>query len=264
MPEPMTAPMTAPSLTVTALSGIPTVEAGADLAGVALDGLAASGIALGDGDILAFAQKVVSKAEGRRVALAGVTPSARARDLAERAQKDPRIVELILGETAEVLRCRPGAIIVEDIRGLVMAHAGIDASNVEGANGGESVLLLPADPDASAARIRAEIHARTGRTVGIIVNDSFGRAWRLGTVGTAIGVAGLPALLDLRGRPDRTGRLLQTSELGVADEAAAAASLMMGQADEGRPIVHMRGFPYAMSDGKAADLVRPRQMDLFR
>lgn len=256
--------MTAPSLTITALAGIPTIAVGADLAGVSLDGLSASGLDLRDGDILAFAQKVVSKAEGRRIALAGIVPSARAVELASKADKDPRIVELILSESVEVLRCRPGAIIVEDLRGMVMAHAGIDASNVEDEGGQETVLLLPADPDASAARIRSDILARTGKDVGIIINDSFGRAWRLGTVGTAIGVAGLPALLDLRGRPDRTGRLLQTSELGVADEAAAAASLMMGQANEGRPIVHMRGFPYAMADGKAADLVRPRQMDLFR
>jgi coenzyme F420-0:L-glutamate ligase/coenzyme F420-1:gamma-L-glutamate ligase len=256
--------MDASSLTVTALAGIPTVAAGADLAGIALDGIAAGGIEMRDGDILVFAQKIVSKAEGRRVKLAGVTPSARAVELAKQADKDPRIVELILAETAEVLRCRPGAIIVEDRRGMVMAHAGIDASNVEGDGGEESVLLLPADPDASAARIRDDIHARVGKTIGVIINDSFGRAWRLGTVGTAIGVAGMPGLLDLRGKPDRTGRLLQTSELGVADEAAAAASLMMGQANEGRPIVHMRGFPYPMTDGSAAELVRPRRMDLFR
>lgn len=255
--------MTPPVLTITPLLDIPTVMAGDDLAKLALDGLSASGLALEEGDILAFAQKVVSKAEGRRVALAGVTPSPRAIELAEKAQKDPRVVELILGETAEILRCRPGAIIVEDRHGMVMAHAGIDASNVEG-DGAESVLLLPADSDASAAQIRAAIGERTGINVGIIINDSFGRAWRLGTIGTAIGVAGLPGLLDLRGRSDRTGRLLQTSELGVADEAAAAASLMMGQGDEGRPIVHLRGFPYPMSAGKAADLIRPRQMDLFR
>lgn len=256
--------MSAHALTLTALAGIPTVAAGDDIAAIALQGLAASGIALADGDILVFAQKIVSKAEGRRVPLAGIVPSARAVELAEKAQKDPRIVELILSEAVEVLRCRPGAIIVEDRHGMVMAHAGIDASNVESGGEGESVLLLPADPDASAARIREALRERTGAGVGIIVNDSFGRAWRLGTVGTAIGVAGLPALLDLRGRPDRTGRLLQTSELGVADEAAAAASLLMGQAGEGRPIVHMRGFPYPPADGTAADLVRPRHMDLFR
>jgi coenzyme F420-0:L-glutamate ligase/coenzyme F420-1:gamma-L-glutamate ligase len=255
--------MSAHALTLTALAGIPTVGEGDDLAAIALAGLAVSGIALADGDILVFAQKIVSKAEGRCVKLAGIVPSPRAIELAEKSQKDPRIVELILSESVEVLRCRPGAIIVEDRRGMVMAHAGIDASNVESPDG-ESVLLLPADPDASAARLREALREHTGARVGIIVNDSFGRAWRLGTVGTAIGVAGLPALLDLRGRPDRTGRLLQTSELGVADEAAAAASLVMGQGSEGRPIVHMRGFPYPAAEGRAADLVRPRHMDLFR
>lgn len=255
--------MSAHALTLTALAGIPTIREHDDLASVVLDGLAASGIALADADIIVLAQKIVSKAEGRRVKLDGIVPSARAIELAEKSQKDPRVVELILSESVEVLRCRPGAIIVEDRRGMVMAHAGIDASNVE-SDQGESVLLLPADPDASAARLREALRERTGASVGIIVNDSFGRAWRMGTVGTAIGVAGLPALLDLRGRPDRTGRLLQTSELGVADEAAAAASLVMGQGGEGRPVVHMRGFPYPAAEGRAADLIRPRQMDLFR
>lgn len=256
--------MNAPALTVVALAGVPTIAEGADLAAVTLAALAASEVELRDGDILVYAQKIVSKAEGRRVPLAGITPSARAAELAEKAQKDPRVVELILSESVEVLRCRPGAIIVEDRHGMVMAHAGIDASNVESADGGESVLLLPVDPDASARRIRASLKTATGAHVGVVINDSFGRAWRMGTVGTAIGVAGLPGVLDLRGRPDRTGRLLQTSELGVADEVAATASLMMGQGDEGRPIVHMRGFPYPMTDGKAADLIRPRHMDLFR
>jgi coenzyme F420-0:L-glutamate ligase/coenzyme F420-1:gamma-L-glutamate ligase len=180
------------------------------------------------------------------------------------ANKDPRVVELILSEAAEVLRCAPGVIIVEDRRGFIMANAGIDASNVEGPEGSESVLLLPVDPDASAARIRAELHARAGVSVGVVINDSFGRAWRLGTVGTAIGAAGLPTLLDLRGLPDRNGRILQSSELAVGDELAAAASLMMGQSNEGRPAVHVRGFPYQSYAGSASALRRPKNMDLFR
>ena len=256
--------MDASSLTVTALAGIPTVAAGADLAGIALDGIAAGGIEMRDGDILVFAQKIVSKAEGRRVKLAGVTPSARAVELAKQADKDPRIVELILAETAEVLRCRPGAIIVEDRRGMVMAHAGIDASNVEGDGGEESVLLLPADPDASAARIRDDIHARVGKTIGVIINDSFGRAWRLGTVGTAIGVAGMPGLLDLRGKPDLFGRALQVSISGFADEIAAAASLVMGQGDEGQPVALVRGLAWDAPDMPVAGTIRPPAEDLFR
>ena len=145
-----------------------------------------------------------------------------------------------------------------------MANAGIDASNVEGATEEDVVLLLPEDPDASAAQLRDQLRARTGVDIGVIINDSFGRAWRLGTIGTAIGVAGLPALLDLRGTADRTGRALQVTDVGVADEVAAAASLLMGQAAEGRPIVHVRGFPYARREASAAELVRAAAQDLFR
>jgi len=250
-------------LSVTALADFPTVRAGDDLAALVLAAVAASELSLQSGDVLVLAQKIVSKAEGRTVALSTVEPSDQAHELAARAHKDPRVAELILRESVEVLRCRPGVIIVEDRRGFVMANAGIDASNVE-ADQGDAVLLLPVDPDASAARIRAAIAERSGVDVGIVINDSFGRAWRMGTVGTAVGVAGIPALLDLRGRPDRNGRILQTTDLGVADEVAAAASLMMGQAGEGRPATLVRGFPYLAADGKARDLVRARGMDLFR
>jgi coenzyme F420-0:L-glutamate ligase/coenzyme F420-1:gamma-L-glutamate ligase len=163
-----------------------------------------------------------------------------------------------------VLRCRPGVIIVAHRLGFVQANAGIDASNLEASDGDGSVLLLPADPDASAASIRMGIGRATQTDVGVIVNDSFGRAWRLGTIGTAIGVAGVPGLLDLRGTLDRAGRALRVTELGVADEVAAAASLMMGQAAEGRPAVHVRGFPYERREGCGAELIRPKQMDMFR
>lgn len=242
-------------LEITALPDIPAVQAGDDLPALVRAGLARAGITLQPGDVLVFAQKIVSKSEGRRVALASVTPSDRAVELAAIAQKDPRVVELILRESREVLRCRPGVIVVEDNRGFVMANAGIDASNVEGE---DHVLLLPADPDGSAARLSAALG------VAVVINDSFGRAWRLGTCGTAIGVAGMPGLLDLRGRPDRNGRALLTSELALADEVAAAASLLMGQADEGRPVVHLRGVPGVGGQGRAADLVRPKTMDMFR
>jgi coenzyme F420-0:L-glutamate ligase / coenzyme F420-1:gamma-L-glutamate ligase len=251
------------ALSLTALPGIPTVAPGADLARLVLDGVERAGIALADGDILVLAQKIVSKAEGRRVRLADVSPSPRAQELARTVEKDARLVELILQEAQEVLRARPGVLVVVHRLGFVLANAGIDASNVEG-GGDESVLLLPADPDASAERLRRALCGATGRALGVVINDSFGRAWRLGTVGTAIGLAGLPGLIDLRGRPDRSGRVLRVTELGAADELAAAASLLMGQGDEGRPIIHVRGFPYALREGRASELLRPAQLDLFR
>jgi coenzyme F420-0:L-glutamate ligase/coenzyme F420-1:gamma-L-glutamate ligase len=254
-------------LSVWPLAGIPLVQAGDDLAALVLGGLRASALTLEDGDVVVLAQKVVSKAEGRVVDLATVTPSARAIEMAPAADKDPRLVELVLSESAEVLRTRPGALIVVHRLGFVCANAGIDQSNVSGANSDAAdaqCLLLPLDPDASAARLRAELKARTGREVAVLIIDSFGRAWRNGTMGQALGVAGMPGLLDLRTRPDLFGRPLKHSELGLADEAAAAASLMMGQADEGRPVVLMRGVPYPRRDGTGAELVRPRHLDLFR
>ncbi|MBX3529016.1 MAG: coenzyme F420-0:L-glutamate ligase [Rhizobiaceae bacterium] len=249
-------------LVLTPLPGIPEVAAGDDLAALVVAGLVQAGIALADGDVIVLAQKVVSKAEGRAVRLAEVTPGAKARELAAIAHKDPRVVELILAETDEVLRCRQGVIVVQDRRGFVMANAGIDASNVT--IDGETVLLLPADPDASAGRLRAALETASGARIGVLVIDSFGRAWRLGTTGTAIGIAGLPGLIDMRGTPDMNGRPLQTTELGAADELAAAASLAMGQAAERTPVVHVRGFPYKLREGSAAELVRPKAMDLFR
>ena len=257
-------PTTPVSLTVTALVGMPTVTAGDDLAGLVLDAAAASAVEFRDGDVLVVAQKIVSKAEGRRVVLRDVTPSLRAAKLAAKAGKDPRVAELILRESRDVLRCVPGVIIVEHRLGLVMANAGIDASNVDGPEGDDAVLLLPADPDRSAASLREAVRARTGADIGVVINDSFGRAWRLGTVGTAIGASGLPALADLRGQPDRAGRRLQSTELAIADEVAAAGSLLMGQAAEGRPAVHLRGLPYRLREGRGSDLVRPPHMDLFR
>ncbi|HZB93619.1 MAG TPA: coenzyme F420-0:L-glutamate ligase [Stellaceae bacterium] len=252
------------ALTLTALEGLPTIAAGADLAALIAAAASRSGIGLRSGDVLVVAQKIVSKAEGRRVSLAAVTPSPRARELAPVVDKDPRLVELILQESAEVLRARPGVIIVVHRLGFVLANAGIDASNVESEAGDEAVLLLPADPDRSAEALRRRLAVLTGAELGIVINDSFGRAWRLGTVGTAIGVAGLPALIDLRGTPDRTGRALRVTEIGAADELAAAASLLMGQAGEGRPVIHVRGFPYPPRQGKAGELLRPAALDLFR
>ena len=217
--------MTSFSYSVTALSGVPAIRPGHDLARAALAAMAASGLSFADHDVLVCAQKVVSKAEGRQVALDSVTSGARARELAAETGKDARLVELILSEAQEVLRTRPNLIVVRHRLGLVLANAGIDQSNVgagEGYGHGAQALLLPIDPDASAAALRAAIHAETGKRIAVLVIDSLGRAWRMGTTGTAIGVAGMPALLDLRGRPDLNGRLLESSELGLADELAAA------------------------------------------
>ena len=249
-------------LTLTALPGIPEVAAGMDLATLVLEALARAGKRLQDGDVVVVAQKIVSKSEGRAVRLADVAPSARAQELARQSDRDPRFVELILRESREVLRARQGVIIVEHRLGFVMASAGIDQSNVPGED--ESALLLPVDPDASARRLREELARRAAADVGIVINDSFGRAWRNGVTGVAIGAAGIPALVDLRGSPDRGGRALKVTQVAAADEIASAASLMMGQADEGLPVVLARGFPYTRRAGAAAELVRERAQDLFR
>jgi coenzyme F420-0:L-glutamate ligase/coenzyme F420-1:gamma-L-glutamate ligase len=252
----------AKQLTLTALSGIPTLAPGDDLAAIVVEAASRSGVMFQAGDVLVIAQKIISKIENRRVRLSDVTPSQRALELAGKARKDPRQVELILQESSEILRCVPGIIIAVHRSGMVMANAGIDASNVDASD--DAVLLLPVDADASAAQLRAALAAMTKVDLGIVINDSFGRAWRRGTVGVAIGVAGLPGLLDMRGWHDRSGRPLQSTEVGVADELAAAASLLMGQAGEGRPVIHVRGFPHARRDGSATELVRPKDGDLFR
>lgn len=244
------------------ISGIGEIESGDDLAEILLDALETQGLTLVEGDVIALAQKIVSKAEGREILLDTVEIAPEALELAGQTGKDPRLCQLILQESASIIRRRAGIVIVEDVRGLILANAGIDASNVS-ARGG-SVLLLPEDPDESARQLRDAIARRCGVAPGILILDSIGRAWRLGTVGTAIGVAGIPALLDLRGKPDMFGRLLESSELGVADELAAAASLVMGQADERCPAVLVRGFEMAGAHQSARALLRPAAMDLFR
>jgi coenzyme F420-0:L-glutamate ligase / coenzyme F420-1:gamma-L-glutamate ligase len=274
-----------PALTLTPLQHIPLIRHGDDLADIVVGALVENHITLEEHDILVYAQKIVSKAEGRALNLASVRPSPRARELAEKTDKDPRMVELILQESNEVLRTRLGTIIVEHKLGFVCANAGIDHSNVappqppalsasqtkrgEVSEGREMieeewVLLLPADPGGSAEMIRQAIRSKTGKQVGVLIIDSHGRAWRNGTVGVAIGVAGLPALQDLRGQPDLFGFTLQITQVGVADELAAAASLMMGQAAEGTPVVHVRGFPYRLREGSLQELLRPKEQDLFR
>jgi coenzyme F420-0:L-glutamate ligase/coenzyme F420-1:gamma-L-glutamate ligase len=247
-----------------ALPGLPMVQAGNDLAGLIDAGLERAGIQPRTGDVVAVAQKIVSKAEGRMVELASVTPSARAQSLAQEVQKDPRLVELILSESVRVVRSRANVLIVEHRLGFVMANAGIDQSNVATQDGVERALLLPRDPDASAEALRARLSEKHGVTLGVIIIDSFGRPWRRGTVGVAIGAAGLPALLDLRGNPDLFGRVLQVTITGFADEIAAAASLVMGQGDEAQPVVLVRGLTWSAAANPAAELVRPPAEDLFR
>ncbi len=250
-----------PELLLKALTGLPEVAQGVDLIELLVDALARSPMRLQAGDILVLAQKIISKAEGRVVPLAQVQPSARAQTLARECRKDPRLVELILRESRAVLRVKPGILIVEHRLGFVMANAGIDQSNVPGE---DSALLLPENPDASARKLRDALCARSGATVGVLIIDSFGRAWRHGVTGVAIGVAGVPALIDKRGERDREGRVLKVTQVAAADELAAAASLVMGQANEGVPAVLARGFPYALREAMIDEVMRPKAEDLFR
>lgn len=251
-------------LELIALAGVPVVVPGDDLAALAISALARSGLRLQAHDVLAVAQKIVSKAEGRAVELRTVEPGARAVEVGRETNKDPRLVELILSETKRIVRSGPDVLIVEHRLGFVGANAGVDQSNVGPQDGIERALLLPRDPDASAEALRAALHKEYGVAVGVIINDSFGRPWRLGTAGVALGVAGLPALKDLRGRPDLLGRPLRVSISAFADEIAAAASLLMGQGDEGRPMVLVRGLGWHEPNTPASALMRPTGEDLFR
>jgi coenzyme F420-0:L-glutamate ligase / coenzyme F420-1:gamma-L-glutamate ligase len=251
-------------VTMTALAGVPLVQPGDDLGAIAVAALAANGLAPEEGDILVVAQKIASKAEGRYVDIATVQPSERAIALAAELDKDPRFVEVVLSESKRVVRHRPGLLIVEHRLGFVMANAGIDHSNVAAEDGSERVLLLPVDPDGSAQALRQYLLDAFGIGIGVVISDSFGRAWRKGTVGVALGAAGLPALIDLRGHPDLFGRELLVTETGFADEIAAAAGLLMGQADEALPMVLVRGLAWSAPDRPAAFLIRPAEHDLFR
>lgn len=253
-------------LTVTPLPNIPIIRPDDNLAEILVNSLRQAKITLQDGDILVLAQKIVSKAENRLVNLNTITPSPAAHELAAKTGKDPRLAELLLRESSEILRTRFGTAIVEHRLGFICANAGIDHSNVAGDadENQEWVLLLPENPDKSAAEIRAALEAASGKRLGVLIIDSHGRAWRLGTVGSAIGLSGLPGLLDERGWQDLFGYTLKITVVGVADELAAAASLMMGQAAEGTPAVHVRGFPYPLREGSLAELLRPKDQDMFR
>jgi len=253
------------SLEVIALKGLPLIKAGDDLAGLIASALERNDVEPQARDVLVVAQKIISKAEGRMVDLATIEPSAKARTLAAETDKDPRLVEVILSESVRVVRAaRRGVLIVEHRRGFIMANAGVDQSNVGPADGVHRVLLLPKDPDRSAATLRHDLAALTGIDLAVVINDSFGRPWRQGTLGVAIGVAGLPALADLRGKPDLFGRTLEVSVVGFADEVAAAASLVMGQADEASPVVLIRGLRWSAPQSTAASIVRSPSEDLFR
>ena len=248
-----------------ALSDLPLIKPGDNLAAL----LAAAierriGKLLAAGDVLVVAQKIVSKAEGRYVDLARVEPGAEAERLGRETEKDARLVQVILDESRRVVRHAPGVVIVEHRLGYVMANAGIDRSNIDPAMGKEPVLLLPRDPDASAAALRGQLAAHFGIAPAVIISDSFGRAWRSGTCGIALGAAGLPALRDMRGHPDLYGRALRVTEIGYADEIAAAASLLMGQADEALPAVLVRGLIWSEAALPARALIRAADEDLFR
>jgi coenzyme F420-0:L-glutamate ligase/coenzyme F420-1:gamma-L-glutamate ligase len=254
----------AAELLLIALPDFPQVARGDDLALLSVQALARAGLQLRRDDVLVFAQKIISKAEGRRVDLADVLPSTRALELSQTVRKDPRLVELVLRESRRVVRSAPDVLIVEHRLGHIMANAGIDQSNVADPASGEYALLLPEDPDASAARLRQRLSTLSGCEPGVVISDSFGRPWRLGTVGVAIGCAGIPATLDLRGQADLFGRPLRVTVVGHADEIAAAASLVMGQASEARPVILLRGLAATAPEQPAAALIRPPQQDLFR
>jgi len=254
----------APRIELIGVGGLPLVAPGDDLTGLIVAGLDRAELRPNAGDILVVAQKIVSKAENRFVDLATIAASDRARAIAAAIDKDPRLVEVILAESKRIVRQARNLLITEHRLGYVMANAGIDQSNVGPAERGERVLLLPRDPDRSAEALRGRLSAHYDCALGVIINDSFGRAWRHGTVGVALGAAGVPALLDLRGRPDLFGRALRVSMVGLADELAAAASLVMGQAAEALPVVLVRGGAWMHPPQPASALIRGAPEDLFR
>ena len=247
-------------LELIALSDMPLVAAGDDLAELIADALQRSDTQLDDHDVLVVAQKIVSKAEGRLVDLATVVPSEQARRRARQTGKDPRLVELILRESVRVVRQTDSLIITENTIGIVMANSGVDQSNIEAGH----ALLLPEDPDRSAVTLRQQLMQRLSKTVGVVIAHSMGRAWRQGIVGHAIGVAGVQALVDLRTSLDLFGRALRSPQIGLADEIAAAATMVMGQGAEGRPVVLVRGFGGFDHPTNARELVRDKDRDLFR
>ncbi len=255
--------MTTQKVELIGIAGIPLIQTGDDLAGILAEAIRKNGLTLQDNDVVVITSKVVSKAEGRWVDLSTVVPDEEAMRTAARCGKDPREVAVILGESTRVSRMRQGVLIVEHRLGFVCANAGMDHSNTR--PGSEWRLLLPSDPDASARTLRERLGTMFGVRLAVVISDSHGRPFRMGTVGVAIGSAGLPALWNLRGRPDLFGTALQVTEVGFADELAAAAGLVLGQAAEGIPAVIIRGMEFPVDElARAADLVRPRELDLYR
>lgn len=250
------------SLTLTALTGLPIIQQGDDLAALILEALARASLALEAGDVLVVTSKIVSKADGRFASLADVVPGEEAQRVASLTGKDSRFVELVLRESQTVVRTAHNTLITRHRLGFVSANAGLDHSNLDGSEA--RVLLLPIDPDASARALRDDLFARTGVQIGVVISDTHGRPHRLGNVGVAVGVAGLPAILDLRGTHDLFGRVLQVTVQGYADMVASAATLISGEGAEGRPVVHVRGLRFPPLDGRASEIIRPAEQDLFR
>ena len=251
-------------VTLTPLAGIPIVRKGDDVACLVGDAIERAGIAPAGFDVIVVTQKILSKAEGRRVRLADVEPSPRARELAAALDKDPRMIEVVLGESKAVVAHGHGVLITEHRSGHVMANSGVDRSNVGHEGDDEEVLLLPLDADASAAALARALEARFGCRIAVVVSDSVGRAWRHGVAGIAIGAAGLPSLTDLRGEPDLFGIPLEVTLTGLADQIASAANLVAGEGAQGVPAVHVRGLAWNAASAPARALVRERESDLFR
>lgn len=253
-------------LILSALSMIPMIKPGDNLGSIIMSALRTERIALQTGDILVIAQKIVSKSEGRLRKLSMVKPSQQALEIAKTVDKDARFVELVLKESVKVLRTRPGTLIVQHKLGFICANAGIDHSNVLGEDGDPEdwVLLLPKDPDGSALKLRTYLEEESQTHVGVLIIDSHGRAWRMGIVGISIGFSGVPGVVDMRGKDDLFKYKLRITQIAAADELAAAASLLMGQANEGTPVVHVRGFPYALRKSRFNEMIRPEKDDLFR
>ncbi len=249
-----------PEFRVIGITGLPEITPGSDLVELAIEAAGNQGLQLSNRDVLVFTQKIVSKAEGRLVRLSDVQPSALAEVFARDGARDPRAVEVVLREARRVVKMDRGILITETHHGLVCAQAGVDASNVPDP---ETVALLPADPDRSAAQLRSAIRERTGADVAIIISDTFGRPWREGLTNVAIGVNGIAPLLDYRGKQDPHGRPLTATLIAVADELSSAAELVMGKLDR-IPVALIRGYSYQLDGGKGADMVRPADKDLFR
>ncbi len=256
--------MSQPPVTLFALSGVPLIEPGDDLASILASAIRSGEVGLRDRDVLVIAQKIVSKAEGRYVSLGAIVPSPRAVEIAAKTGKDPRYVEVVLSESEDIVKVGPHAVVAAHKLGFVMANAGIDESNILHEAGEERVLLLPLDPDGSARRLKESLDASFGVSIGVVINDSFGRPWRNGVVGVALGAAGVPSLVDRVGAADLFGRKLKVTEIAFADELASAASMLMGQAGEGLPAILVRGLCLESFERPAAALIRSRERDMFR